>query len=258
MGIWPFKNRPKENIAEIFAGFTDCHSHILPGVDDGVQTMEESLRILQKYEAWGVHAVWCMPHIMEDYPNETAALRERFAQLQEAYAADFAARANSTEAGPGAGVISTEADRPSGDISPVTLYLAAENMMDSLFEERLAAGDVLPFGSKGDHLLVETSYFNPPLDLYGILDRVRAAGYFPILAHPERYVYMEKKDYERLKAMGVKFQMNLFSQTGAYGRTASKKAFEFMDKHWYNMCGTDIHRIAMIENKWGELRLPMF
>ena len=247
MGIWPFKKRPKENIAEIFAGFTDCHSHILPGVDDGVQTMEESLRILQKYEAWGVHAVWCTPHIMEDYPNETAALRERFAQLPEAYKADREARAQAPE--------TAEATTAA---EPVTLYLAAENMMDSLFEERLAAGDVLPFGSKGDHLLVETSYFNPPLDLYGILDRVRAAGYFPILAHPERYVYMEKKDYERLKAMGVKFQMNLFSQTGAYGRTASKKAFEFMDKHWYNMCGTDIHRIAMIENKWGELRLPMF
>jgi tyrosine-protein phosphatase YwqE len=227
MGIWPFKKRKKDNLAEIFSGFTDYHSHILPGVDDGVQTMEESLKILQKYEEWGVSAVWCTPHIMEDYPNTTAALRERFAELQAAYD------------------------------GPVKLNLAAENMMDNLFEERLATGDVLPFGPKGDHLLVETSYFNPPLDLYGILDRVRAKGFFPILAHPERYAYMDMKDYERLKSLGVKFQMNLFSQTGAYGRTAQKKALDFMDKYWYNMCGTDIHRIAMLEHKWGQLRLPM-
>ena len=78
MGIWPFKKRQKDNIAEIFSGFTDCHSHILPGVDDGVQTMEESLEILRRYEAWGVSAVRCTPHIMEDYPNGTAALRQRF------------------------------------------------------------------------------------------------------------------------------------------------------------------------------------
>ena len=239
MGIWPFKKHPKDNMAEVFAGFTDFHSHILPGVDDGVQTMEESLAILRQYEAWGVHAVWCTPHIMEDFPNTTAALRERFAQLQQAYTDDWESRS-----------------REGGAAGQVDLCLAAENMMDSLFEERLEAGDVLPLGAKGDHLLVETSYFNPPLDLWGILDRVRAKGYFPILAHPERYVYMESKDYDRLRAMGVKFQMNLFSQAGAYGHTAKKKAEEFLDKHWYSLCGTDIHRLSMIKNKWGELRLP--
>lgn len=241
MGIWPFKRRKKDNIAEIFAGFTDYHSHILPGVDDGVQTMEESLAILRQYEIWGVHAVWCTPHIMEDYPNTVDALKQRFAELQQAYRADCADRSHNEE-----GVAS----------DPVELHLAAENMMDSLFDERLEAGELLPIGSKGDHLLVETSYFNPPLDLYGILDRVRAKGFFPILAHPERYVYMDMKDYERLKAMGVKFQMNLFSQTGAYGGGARKKAQDFMDRHWYNLCGTDLHRKAMLDHKWGELRLP--
>lgn len=238
MGIWPFKKRPKDNIAEVFSGFTDFHSHILPGVDDGVQTMEESLAILRQYEAWGVHAVWCTPHIMEDFPNTTDALRKRFEELVQAYKADWEARRQEGTAG-----------------SAVDLNLAAENMMDSLFEERLEAGDLLPLGSKGDHLLVETSYFNPPLDFYGILDRVRAKGYFPILAHPERYVYMEPKDYDRLREMGIKFQMNLFSQAGAYGHTAQKKANEFLDKHWYHLCGTDIHRLAMIQKKWGELRL---
>lgn len=241
MGIWPFKKRPKDNMAEVFAGFTDFHSHILPGVDDGVKRIEDSLAILRRYESLGVQAVWCTPHIMEDYPNTTVALRERFEQLQQAYKADWDARRQ---------------DSGSSAEGPIDLFLAAENMMDSLFDERLEAGDVLPLGPKGDHLLVETSYFNPPLDLYGILDRVRARGYFPILAHPERYVYMEKKDYETLREKGVKFQMNLFSQAGAYGRTAQKKAIEFLDRHWYDLCGTDIHRYGMLEKQWGELRLP--
>ena len=92
MGFWPFKRRPKDNISEVFAGFTDFHSHILPGVDDGVQTMEESLSILRQYETWGVHAVWCTPHIMEDYPNTVEALKQRFEELVQAYRATSSRR----------------------------------------------------------------------------------------------------------------------------------------------------------------------
>ena len=76
-------NRKKEQVKLFYN--TDIHCHILPGVDDGVQTMEESLEILCRYEAWGVRAVWCTPHIMEDYPNATADLRQRFEELKEAY-----------------------------------------------------------------------------------------------------------------------------------------------------------------------------
>lgn len=115
-----------------FHGFTDWHSHILPGVDDGVQTMEEALEILAKYDELGVKEVWLTPHIMEDIPNTTQHLKERFAELRAAYKGN------------------------------VILHLAAENMLDNLFEERLEKDDLLSIGEKGDHLLVETSYFNPP------------------------------------------------------------------------------------------------
>lgn len=69
--MWPFKKQIPLKASGIFAGFTDWHSHILPGVDDGVQTLEESLAILQQYEVLGVKAVWLTPHIMEDIPNTT-------------------------------------------------------------------------------------------------------------------------------------------------------------------------------------------
>ena len=146
-------------------GFTDHHSHILFGVDDGVKTLEVSLRVLQRYEEIGIAEVWCTPHIMEDIPNTTQGLRERFAELTAAYQ------------------------------GPIRLHLAAEYMMDQLFEERLQNKDLLPLGAEGNRLLVETSYFNPPMGMHNILKRIKSQGYFPVLAHPERYVYMDKNDY---------------------------------------------------------------
>ena len=215
--MWPFKKRISLKSSGIFVGFTDWHSHILPGVDDGVQTMEESLAILKQYEALGVKAVWLTPHIMEDIPNTTTRLKERFAELQQAY--------------PG----------------PVALHLAAENMLDHLFEERLESNDLLPIGDAGNRLLVETSYFNPPMNLYETLERIKGKGYYPVLAHPERYVYMEKKDYLQLKNMGVKFQLNLLSIVGMYGNRAKEKAMLLLREQAITYVGTDIHSYSIFQ-----------
>ena len=215
--MWPFSK--KQTLAEsgFFKGFTDWHCHILPGVDDGVPSMDEALAILAEYERLGIEEVWLTPHIMEDIPNTTAHLRKRFAELQSAYTGS------------------------------VALHLAAENMLDPLFEQRLAAGDLLPLGPDGNRLLVETSYFNPPLDLYGMLERIKSAGYHPVLAHPERYLYMSPADYRKLKASGIEFQLNLPSLTGLYGKTAQKKA-EALHKHGlYDYTATDLHSIRQLE-----------
>ena len=197
-------------------GFTDWHSHLLPGVDDGVQTADEALQILEAYEKAGVRDVWFTPHIMEDMPNTPDDLRQRFRQFQEAYT------------------------------GTVALHLAAEHMLDPLFERRLAAREVLPIGPEGNLLLVETSYFNPPIDLYGLLHRIRSQGYFPLLAHPERYVYMDEPDYRKLQTLGVKFQLNLPSLAGAYGKEAKRKGRWLLKQGLYHCAGTDIHRKEML------------
>ena len=199
-------------------GFVDWHCHILPGVDDGLPTMEDALAVLAEYEHRGIAEVWLTPHIMEDIPNTTAALRSRFAELTEAYK------------------------------GCVQLHLAAENMLDALFEERLAARDLLPIGPGGDHLLVETSYFNPPMDLHGMLERIMSAGYRPILAHPERYIYMGEKDYVQLHGMGVEFQLNLPSLAGMYGTEARKKARRLGKLGLYAYSGTDLHRPSTLRH----------
>lgn len=210
--MWPFRKKLTFEENGFFRSFTDWHCHILPCVDDGVQSMDEALQILSEYERLGIKEVWLTPHIMEDMPNRTRHLQERFAELKAAYQGN------------------------------VVLYLASENMLDNLFEERLNKNDLLPIGKDGKHLLVETSYFNPPIGLHDILLRIKSKGYFPILAHPERYLYMDENEYKWLKTMGVKFQLNLFSIMGLYGKEVKKKAKSLKNRRMYEYIGTDLHR----------------
>ncbi|MBO6248586.1 MAG: capsular biosynthesis protein, partial [Bacteroidales bacterium] len=83
--MWPFTKHITIESSHFFEGFVDCHSHILPGVDDGVRHIDESLEILERYEEMGLRGVWFTPHIMEDIPNTPSDLRERFEALKSSY-----------------------------------------------------------------------------------------------------------------------------------------------------------------------------
>ncbi len=217
--MWPFsKKAPGLEESGLFQGFTDWHSHILPGVDDGIHTMEESLAVLKKYEELGVKRVWLTPHIMEEYPNSTSFLHERYEALKKEY---------------------------DGSIE---LHLASENMLDSLFEDRIRNRDILPIGPDGDRLLVETSYINPPMGMEQMIQKVFAEGLTPVLAHPERYRYMDYQDYERWKSRGVLFQCNFVSLLGGYGNTAREKAEWLLQQGFIDLTGSDLHRYAMLES----------
>lgn len=197
-------------MAEVLSGFTDWHCHILPGVDDGFKTVEDSLAMLSEYEKAGVRSIWFTPHIMEDMPNATDELKAAFSSLRQAYH------------------------------GPMMLNLASENMLDFLFERRLAEKDVLPLS--GRRLLIETSIYNPPAKFDDILGKIRSAGFFPVLAHPERYMYMDNARYRSLHASGVKFQINLPSLTGSYGKEVMERAEWLLENGMCDMPGSDIHR----------------
>ena len=184
--MWPFRKTITFARSGILKGMTDCHSHLLPGVDDGVGTLDESLRILDMMEKQGVRKLWLTPHIMEDIPNETVTLQEKFQELKRSY--------NGT----------------------LERGLAGEYMMDNLFEERLEKDDLLPLEEGKRYLLVETSYFNPPMRLLSMLKHIQEKGYHPLLAHPERYEYMQMADYKALQQAGVAFQLNIPSLAGMY------------------------------------------
>lgn len=202
----------------MFDGFTDWHSHILPGVDDGIAKLEDSLAVLKRYEEAGIRKIWLTPHVMEDFPNTPDSLRERFGELKEAY---------------------------NGNIE---LRLASENMLDSLFEERLEKNEFLPIGEDGKHLLVETSYMNPPYAMEDMIEKAQSLGYTLILAHPERYRYMEEADYRKWKDRGLLFQTNFMSLVEAYGETARKKAEWLLKEGMIDICGSDVHRLNFFDH----------
>ena len=202
---------------EIFAGAVDNHSHVLYGVDDGIKTLEDSLKVLDFMEKAGVETLWLTPHIMEDVPNTSEDLKGRFAELQAAYS------------------------------GRIRLRLAAEYMLDTLYMERLRGRDLRLHG--GDLVLVETSTWSPPIDLWDMLEETLKAGYRPLVAHPERYRYMGMNDYERLRKMGCQLQLNLPSIVGVYGEEPQAKAMQLLEKGWYCMFGTDCHRFRALEGQ---------
>ncbi len=219
--MWLLSDRVLVKDSGLLEGFRDCHCHLLPGVDDGVQEMNETMQILEEWASLGVKEVWLTPHIMEDIPNEPAELKERFLTITKTI--------TKTKTG------------------TMELHLAAEHMMDGLFLKRLAADEVLPIGADGTRLLVETSYYTPPMNMADVIERIKAKGYDPILAHPERYQYMDKRDYKRWKQSGVLLQLNVPSLVGAYGPEVLWKAEWLLKEGMYDYCGTDTHSMNQME-----------
>lgn len=215
--MWLFSEKVSVRDSGLLEAFCDCHSHLLPGVDDGVEKVEETLEILHEWEAAGVKEVWLTPHIMEDIPNEPADLNVRFAELQKQYKGG------------------------------ITMHLAAEHMMDGLFLRRLEADNVMPYGSDETQLLVETSYYIPPMNMDDIIETIRKEGYDPVMAHPERYQYMERNDFRHWKRKGVLMQLNLPSLVGAYGPEVQQKAEWLLRENMYDLCGSDTHSMDQVE-----------
>ena len=226
MGLFSIFRKQKTSIIEsgVLKGICDCHTHLLPGVDDGVATLEQSLEVLAYMESQGVSQVWCTPHVMDDIPNPTELLLRKFEELKTAYKGN------------------------------IKLNLAAEYMLDSEFEKRLAEGDLLKMWD--DVVLVETSTNIPPYNLLNLLENIMSKGYRPMLAHPERYRYMDVADYRHLREIGVYYQLNLPSVVGYYGETAANKALRLLREGSYYAVGSDCHKYSSILSQFNRAVLP--
>lgn len=215
--MWGFNRGITLKESDFFNGLTDWHSHLLPGVDDGIKFIDDSIVVLRELEKLGVKKVWLTPHIMEEFPNDTSELKKRFNELEFKWTGN------------------------------IELALASENMLDNLFEHRLEKNDFIPIGENKNSLLVETSYFNPPIGMDNMLKKARNLGYYIILAHPERYMYMNEREYIKLKEKGILFQLNYLSLVGAYGESAKRKAEWLLENGMVSYLGGDIHRFENLE-----------
>lgn len=201
---------------------TDMHSHLLPGLDDGAETVEHSLELLRELRELGFRKLVMTPHVMGDfYKNTPEGIRAALAELRTAAAA--------------------------AGLDDVQLECAAEYYLDEWLGQKLAAGtELLTFGGERRYLLFETSYMNEPFNLQATIFELKAAGYQPVLAHPERYTYFYGRLAEIRKLReeyGVLLQLNLNSLAGYYSPAARRVAEQLIDERLIDFVGTDTHHL---------------
>ncbi len=200
------------------SNFVDIHSHLLPGIDDGAETIEDTIFLSMELQKIGFEQFITTPHIMNNvWENTKESIETTF--------------------------ISTIPKLK----NPNNFRYASEYMVNPNFIKLFQEGTLLTL--KENFVLIEISYINPPIQLYDILFDLQIAGYRPVLAHPERYPYYHKNfsEYEKLKNAGCLFQLNLLSTVGYYGSEVAKSCELLLKKGFIDFVGSDVHHAKHIE-----------
>jgi protein-tyrosine phosphatase len=194
----------------------DLHSHILPGLDDGVRTVAEGVELARLAAAEGVEAIAATPHVREDYPTTPEQMERALAEVREAVAA--------------AGV-------------PVRVLPGGEVALPDL--PRLGPDELRRFGLGGNpsYLLVETPYYGWPLDIEQQLFTLRADGITPVVAHPERNreVQANPERLRRLVDAGALVQVTAASLDGRVGRSAQRIGLQLVRDGLVHLLASDAH-----------------
>jgi protein-tyrosine phosphatase len=203
--------------------FVDIHSHLLPGIDDGAKDLDASIDLIKKMSSYGIKNFITTSHILGDvYPNTPEIIKNKLQTVKN--------------------------ELLKRNITDIAIDAAAEYMMDEQFSEIIEKDEKL-LTLKDNHVLVEMSYFNAPINLYEVLFQLQLKGYKPVLAHPERYNYYHTdfKSYHKLKQAGCLFQLNLLSLTDYYGKGVQKTAEKILEENLYDFVGTDTHHQRHLE-----------
>jgi tyrosine-protein phosphatase YwqE len=227
-GLFKKKEGKKEATFDYSSIVVDMHSHVLPGIDDGAQNLEESIFLIKQMMALGIKKIIATPHIMVDYYKNTAETINGALDVLKA------------------GLIKENLN--------IEVQAAAEHYFDETFEARVNDGKLMIMGD--NYVLFEFSFINKPTNAIPVIQRLRDLGYKPILAHPERYSYMDLEQFKQLHDWGVDFQLNTISLTGYYGREAKKIAEELIDNQLINFISSDMHHPRHAEALKNALRMP--
>jgi len=212
---------------------TDIHSHFIPGIDDGAPDLETSISLIRKMQELGYKKVITSPHVMSDFYKNTAEI------ILE-------------------GLADVRAELKSQNIN-MEIEAAAEYYIDFEFEQKIGKEKFLTFGD--NYILTELSFMQAPQNLFDIIFKLQLEGYKVVLAHPERYEYYVKKDYEELAARGVLLQINLLSLIGYYSPQIQQKTKELIAENQVSFVGTDCHNMShaalyekcQIQKDWHDL-----
>ncbi len=196
---------------------TDMHSHLIPGIDDGSQSMDETIAMIAKFKELGYKKIITTPHIMSDfYRNTPEIILGGLAEVRE------------------------ELKRINLDIE---IEAAAEYYFDETLFHTLESDSFLTFNK--NHVLIEFSFSAEPQGHEKLFYDMRIKGYKPVIAHFERYIYfhgsIEKAQEWREKGMLI--QMNINSIFGHYGPGVKKQSEKLIDSGQIDFIATDCHRI---------------
>jgi len=206
-----FKSKPtlKELIPN---GFIDIHSHILPAIDDGAQDVKQSIKLISKMRKLGFAKIIGTPHTYPGlYENTTESIRDSFNLIENEKLKD------------------------------IKIGYASEYMLDNSLINKARNKELLCL--KENYILVEMSFISEIIGLFEILYEIKANGYIPILAHPERYLYLNYKKIIKLKKFGCLLQANLLSFTDYYGVSVRKNLEKIIEKDLIDFAGSDIHNL---------------
>ena len=201
----------------------DFHSHILPGIDDGARTLEESIQIVKAMSAMGFDRITCTPHITKKYRNTLENIKERFDLLVTGM-------------------------KDSG--TEIDLRMSAEYRLNpETWPDILAKGKFMPIEDK--FILMEFP-INDESDMYGLdpeeeFRKVISLGLTPILPHPERYAYLPHDTLLKYVDLGVKIQSNYGSLAGIYGTEVQTKAQALIDEGIVSFLATDMHNMLYVK-----------
>jgi len=210
---------------------TDMHSHIILGIDDGAQTVNDALLLAKKFNALGFKKLIATPHIMADYFRNTPDTINRGLDTLRKGLQDIQ--------------LNLEVDA------------AAEYYLDETLEKKVKQKEVLTFGD--NYLLFELSYINIPQNLFDFIKTIQDAGYNPVLAHPERYpyYYSSVENYHQIRETGCLLQLNSIALTGYYGSGAKKTAEEMVENHLVDFIGSDMHHLKHATALQESLNTPL-
>lgn len=208
---------------------TDIHSHLLPGIDDGVQDLEEAEILARDFLKMGYKKLVTTPHVMQDFYRNTPEIIR--AKLQE-----------------------LKAHLKLKNI-PIEVEAAAEYYLDEYLIRLLDNNEeILTFGE--NYVLFETAFINKPAQLEEVVFMMQSIGYQPVLAHPERYVYFQQdiSCLKKLYAHGLLLQVNLNSLSGYYSKAARDLAEYLIDQEMVQFIGSDCHNqrhLHVFKTSWS-------
>ena len=202
--------------------FTDVHSHLLPDLDDGVTSLEETLQIAHQFQKLGYKKIITTPHVMQDqFRNSKEDILKKY------YEARAFLNANQV---------------------PLELEVAAEYYLDENLMELLELEDqILTFGER--FMLFETNFISEPFHLKDFIFKAETKGYRPVLANPERYLYLQGNIHkvQDLVDRGVYLQITMSSIIGYYSKAAQHCCRKLIDQGLVHFIGSDCHRLHHAE-----------